>query len=253
MFRINQKSQNNSIILSFIFSLIFIYIVLFEFIIPANKFLPKPSILLDSIPSLFNDYNFLFSFLFTVSTIYATMVISYFFIKAGNQLLINFLNQFPGLKNLFVLGKYFIPIFLVFLFELWFSSSVWGEYLYVLIIIMGILKESVSNQIKNIRTEFIDSAKSLGIDDSGIIKNVVWKSLQPGLFSSLRKNHIIIWGYLLLYEFICNTGGIGSIFNTALNYNDLSIVVLLITLTIFTFLIMEYAFEQLRKKYFFWT
>lgn len=253
MFRINQKSQNYSIILSFIFSLVFIYIVLFEFIIPANKFLPKPSILLDSIPSLFNDYNFLFSFLFTVSTIYATMVISYSFIRVGNQLLINFLNLFPGSKSLFVIGKYFTPIFLVFLFELWFGNSVWGEYLYVLIIIMGILKESVSTQIENILTEFIDSAKSLGIDDTGIIKNVVWKSLQPELFSSLRKNHIILWGYVLLYEFVCNTGGIGSIYNTALNYNDLSIVVLLIAITIFTFLIMEYAFEQLKKKYFFWT
>jgi len=252
MSKIIQKSGNATVVLSFISIISFIYIILLEFIIPANKILPKPSILLESIPSLFNDYNFLSAFLFTLSAIYSITVISYFLVRIGSYLLIKIIDLFPGLIKLFVMGKYFIPLFFIFLFQLWFGNSIWGEYLFALIMIMGILKESVAVQLENVKGEYIDSANSLGLDKSGIIKNVVWKSIQPKIFHSLRSNHILIWSYILVYEYVCVTSGIGAIYRTALEYNDLSLVILLIFITIITFIVMEFAFENIKKKYFFW-
>ena len=244
--------RKNKVILSFLLSIVSIYIILFEFIIPANKILPKPSILLESIPSLINDYNFGSSFLLTFSAIYATMLISYFLISVSNSFLIKILNLFPGFKELFVISKYFIPLFLIFLFQLWFGDSLWAEYLFLLIIIMGFLKESVADNLGSLKQEYIVSAKSLGLTENEINSKVIWKSIQPNLFKSLKSKHISIWSLVIIYEYICNTGGVGSIFSLAIKYHDLSLVIVMFTSLIIAILVMEYLLEIVMKKYFYW-
>ena len=156
------------------------------------------------------------------------------------------------MKEIFLLGKYFIPLFLIFLFQLWFGDSLWGEYLFILVVIVGTLKSTIVSEIKNVNEEYINSAKSLGLNQTTIVDKVVWKSIQPGVFDSLVKLHIPIWSLVIVYEFICHTKGIGSIFNLALNYNDLSLVILLIGILIITILFMEFLLTLIRKKYFFW-
>jgi len=187
------KSNRQKIVLSFISILLFVYILLFEFILPANKFLPKPLILLESIPSLFQDYNFLTAFLFTFSAIYIIILISYFLINMGKYILIGFSSNNPGLRELFVIGKYVIPLFLIFMFELWFGNSIWGEYLFILAIMMGELKSRVVNEIDTVNEEYLTASKSLGLSDTDIIMKVVWKSIQPKVFDSFITNHINIW------------------------------------------------------------
>jgi len=245
-------SDRKKIILSFISVLLFTYIILFEFILPANKLLPKPSILIESIPSLFKDYNFLAAFLFSFSAIYLIMIISYLFINVGKNYLIFFSQYFPGIKELFIIGKYLVPIFLIFLFQLWFGNSMWGEYLFILFLMMGELKSKILFEIVTIKEEYIITSRSLGLSEKEIIKNVVWKSIQPQVFDSFLTNHISIWSLVIIYEFICETEGIGSIFRLGLKYNDLSMVIVLIVLIILTILLMELVLNSIKKKYFFW-
>ncbi len=246
------KSDRQKIISSFISALIFVYILLFEFILPANKFLPKPTILLDSIHSLYLDYNFTSAFLFTFSAIYFVMLVSFILIRIAGSIGFKIVQLFPGLIVLFDIGKYFIPLFLVLLFELWFGNSAIGEYLFILIIIMGLLKSRLFNSFLSIKEEYLLSARSLGVSEKVIINKVIWKSLEPKLFDEISKNHISIWGVVLIYEFVCKTSGIGNTIYNALKYNDLSVIIIVILFLFATFFIMEYFLTRIKKKYFFW-
>ena len=246
------KSENQKIITSFVFVLLSVYIILFEFILPTNKFLPKPTILFDSVQSLFQDYNFVSAFLFTFSAIYAVTIVSYFLLKIGGNIGSKIILSFPGLNALFDIGKYFIPIFLIFLFELWFGNSVIGEYLFILILLMSSLKAELFRSITSVNEEYILSAKSLGLNDNEVLSKVIWKSLQPKLFDVIQSNHIKIWSFVLIYEFISKTDGVGYIFYQVLRYNDLSVLIILFIFLIITFLVMEIVLSRIKQKYFFW-
>lgn len=52
-------------------TLIFIYILLFQFILPVNKVLPKPSLLIESFIIIWSDYNLLTSLAVTSTVIYS--------------------------------------------------------------------------------------------------------------------------------------------------------------------------------------
>ena len=246
------KSDKQKIITSFISILLFVYILLFEFVLPANRFLPKPTILFESVQSLFQDYSFISAFLFTFSAIYAVTIISFFLLKIGGSIGSKIILSFPGLNVLFDIGKYFIPLFIIFLFQLWFGNSVIGEYIFILIILMGSLKAKLFNSITTVEEEYILSARSLGVDDNKILSKVIWKSLQPKLYDVIISNHIKVWGIVLIYEFICKTDGIGYIFYRVLKYNDISVLIILFIFLIITFLVMEFVLSRIKKKYFFW-
>ena len=246
------RSSTSKVILPLLSVLLFIYILFFEFILPANSILPKPTILLETIPALFQDYDFLSSFLFTFTAIYSVMIISYFLIRFGSNLMFNMVQYMPGLKELFTIGKYFIPLFIIILFELWFGNSIWGEYLFVLFLIMIVLKSSVINELNNVKEEYILSARSLGLPQNKIGSKVIWKSIQPNVYKSLLDFHIPIWSFVIMYEYICKTDGVGNIFYLTLKYNDLSLAIVLFVFMIITFLIMEIVLKSIQKKYFFW-
>lgn len=248
----DRNNQSSRVIQALLLIVLFVYIVLFEFIIPANKILPKPSILIDTFPVLFSEYDFLSHVLFSFAAIYSVMIISYFFIKAGYRALFYFTENFPGLKGIFIAGKYILPFFIIIFFSLWFGNSIWGEYFFILIILMSALKSHLVIQFENIPDEYISSAKSLGMEKDEILSKVIFKSVQPELFSVYRKNHFIIWAWVLVYEYICLTDGVGAIFHNALEYNDLSLILLLSLLLIVLFYFMEFVLIKVEKKFFFW-
>lgn len=246
------QSSTSKVILPLLSVLLFIYILFFEFILTSNLIFPKPTILLDTIPALFQDYDFLSSFLFSFTAIYSVIIISYFLIRISSYWLFSIVQYLPGIKELFKISKYFIPLFLIILFELWFGNSIWGEYLFLLVLIMGILKSSVVSELDNVKKELILSAKSLGLSENEIFSKVIWKSIQPNVYKSLLDFHIPIWSFVIIYEFICKTDGVGNVFYLALKYNDLSLAIVIFIFMIITFLIMEIILKSIKKKYFFW-
>lgn len=246
------NSRSTRVLLPLISVLLFIYILFFEFILSANSILPKLTTLIDSIPALFQEYDFLSSFLFSFTVIYSMMIISYFLIRFSANWILGFVQYFPGVKELFIISKYFIPIFLIFLFELWFGNSIWGEYMFVLFITMGILKSAVINELDHVNEEYIIAARSIGLPENKIAEKVIWKAIQPNAYNSLLKFHIPIWSYVIIYEFTCKTGGVGNIFYLALRYNDLSLTIVLFIFLLILFLIMEIILKGIKEKYFFW-
>lgn len=246
------KLIKNKVTISFIFSLLFVYILLFEFILPINKVLPKPSILIESVPSLFIEYNFLNALTLSISVIYLTLLISYFLIKLSKNILVVFSNNFPKSHELLKISRYFMPLFLILLFELWFQESIFGEILFILILSMGSLKSAFLFELQNIKSEYLYSAKSLGLNENEIIDKVIWKSIQPKIFESISQNHVYLWSWILVYEFISKTDGIGALLYTALKYNDFSLILVAIIFIVITILIMNFVFLNIKKKFFFW-
>lgn len=246
------QSNKFKVNFSFLAALTFIYIILFEFILPVNKFLPKPSMLVESLSSLIFDYNLLNGFIYTFTAIYIVMMLSYLLIYISKSILIYTAQNYQQLSELFLLGKYFVPLFIILLFDLWFGNSIWGEYFFMLILMMAPLKIEMITRIKSVKEEYIIAGKSLGLNKNDINDKVVWKSIQPKVFDVFIENHIYFWVYVLVYEFICNTKGLGSIFNLIIKYNDLSALIVVFIILIFSLVLMELILNRVKKKYFFW-
>jgi len=191
----NIKTFRYRILLSFFSGLLFVYILLFEFILPQNKVLPKPSILIDSVHSLFVEYNFGSALLLTFGAIYSIFILSYFILKMSSSIITTFKQIAPALGELLILKNYFLPIFLIFLFESWFGSSMWGEYLFLFILIMGSFKAVFINNIDALNDEYLIAAKSLGVSEKVMKRDIVFKMIQPKIYESIKR-HIIILRFL---------------------------------------------------------
>ncbi len=248
----NQKRLKFNFLFSVVAVFLFVYIILFEFILPVNQILPKPSILIESFSSLINDYNFIVSYLFTFSILYSIFFVSYFIIKIFFPLVIKTSFLLPKVDHLISLWKYALPIFLVFLFEIWFGNSIWGEILFLIVLAISLLKIEILQNINKVKDQYISSARSLGIDQNRIIKDIYWKSFQPQLFDVLIKNHLILASYILIYELISSSNGLGNLLGLAIKYKDLSIIILVIILIIITLEIAEQIIRRIKIKFFFW-
>ncbi|MFZ1291693.1 MAG: ABC transporter permease subunit [Melioribacteraceae bacterium] len=246
------KRNNYNLILSFLSAIIFVYIILFEFILPINQILPRPSILIESIPSIFKDYSFVNNYFFTLSIIYLNFIVSYFLIKVFFPLIFSISIQFKKLEQLFLFTNYFLPIFFIFLFNIWFDNSIWGEIIFIFALVMGLLKTEIFCYSKKVKEEYIFSAKSLGLTQKELINKVIWKSFQPQLYKVFTKNHFLIWTYTLFYEFINKSGGLGKQFYLSTKYDDLVVIILLVTFLILTLFVFNFLMKKIKIKFFFW-
>ncbi|MEE9431085.1 MAG: ABC transporter permease subunit [Melioribacteraceae bacterium] len=248
----NYFLKNNSAkILPLLAKVAFVYIILFEFILPANGILPKPSILIESVTSLFKHYNFLYAFGFTLSIIFFALLVGYFLIRIFRNTMLYFTRTFPTLISLLDTTKYFLMILLVFIFHFWFGNNIYGELFLAIIVVLGNLKIEYFKSANEVKQEYLDAAQSLNISESKKT-NVIWKSVQPKLFSSLEFSHYSLWTLLIIYEYINGTNGIGSVFRLAIKYNDFSVVVLLILIISTSLWLSTLLLNSIRAKFFFW-
>ncbi|PID57306.1 MAG: hypothetical protein CR986_09255 [Ignavibacteriae bacterium] len=248
------KTNKHKTLFSFFAVLLFVYIILFGFILPVNKILPKPSVLIESIPVLFgSEYNFISAILFTYTILFAAVFISYFLISWFFPIIKNFMESFPRLIYLLDIKKYLLPFFLIIFFELWFQDAIYAEFIFILIIVFAELKTTIINQLSNnLNGAYINSGKSLGLTENELNKKVIWKSLQPSIFETIHKNYIYYFGLIILYEFICKVNGIGLTLYTSLKYNDLSLIVLIVLVLLVVFWLNELILKSIKNKFFFW-
>jgi len=229
-----------------------LWIILFEFILPVNKILPKPSIVFDSAGALWSDYNFLFNLLSTVGSVYISLLAAYFLvrfflpaIKSTNSLfhftlsLEWFSHYVPGL----VLG-----LFLIY----WFPDSEFIEFIFAFCTAFLSLVIKINKELKTLPDEYISSIRSLGADELFVTKNIVWKLIQPELFKHLFKLHLYLWLILIAFEFIKGGLGIGVIFKDALLYRDLSAIFLNALLTGVIIYLGTLLIKLAQKKFFNW-
>ena len=197
--------------------------MLFEFLLPVNNILPKPSVVLLSFDALWKDYKLGINILATISSIYISLIAAYFIVKYLAPIIIKKNHIFA--EFLFSLHWFsiYVPwiifgLFLIF----WFPASSIIELIFLFITSIFSLLIKLKEESAIVRGEYIDSAKSLGAKEKTISREIIWNSAQPQLLKHTVQLHFNLWSLAIIFEFIKNGYGLGKIFRTALNYNDLS-------------------------------
>jgi ABC-type nitrate/sulfonate/bicarbonate transport system permease component len=250
----SSQKVNRINIVYFIISYSLLWIILFEFIIPSNNILPKPSIVIDSFGALWKDYHLLRNFISSTASVYISIIAAYYLIRVLNKFL---LHEKAGIRNFIFsiewFSKYLPGIVLGFLLIYWFPQSEYIKYLFIFVVVFNSLLLKHSGLSGSINQDYIDAALSLGADSKTISNKVIWKSIQPDLMEHIFNSHLYFWAMLILFEFANYGNGFGSIFRHALEFKDLSaLFAAMIILGIIIF-IGATIIKLSKNKFFFWS
>ncbi|MBK6915572.1 MAG: ABC transporter permease subunit [Ignavibacteriales bacterium] len=226
-----------------------LWIILFEFIIPTNYFVPKPSVVLESFASLWNDYNILPNLFSTFGCIYLSLLIALI-----SQ---NFLSNKVVHKKF---SKYLIKkrnksrlFFLIFSFLI--LSAIWFSDFYFLKIIFASVISTFTLTIKNIRgmdrvhPNFIDSMKSLGFPNDVIQNKIISKLVRPSLLNYLKNYQFVLWTIITIYEVFIDREGIGFMLKKIVEYRDLSAAIALLAILGFILLLVNRIHIAITKNF----
>ena len=241
-------------IVYFLISYFLLWVILFEFILPSNNILPKPSIVIDSFGALWQDYHLLRNFISSAASIYISIIAAYYLLRVLNKFL---LHEKTGIRNFIFsvewFSKYVPGIVLGFLLIFWFPQSEYIKYLFIFIVVFNSLLVKHSGLCLNINQAYIDSALSLGADSTAISNKVIWKSVQPDLINHIFNSHLYFWAILIFFEYANYGYGFGSIFRRALEFKDLSALIasmIILGIIIFT---GGTIIKLSKNKLFFWS
>lgn len=205
----------------FLLTYLILWVVLFEFILPVNNIFPKPSIVFETFPDLWDEYNLPLNFISTISAVYVSLILAYFFVWFLSSFLIKkdaFLYNF--ILSLEWFGEYIPGIILGIFLIYWFPDSIFIEYIFAFLVSFFSISIFINKEYKE--SHYTDSAKSFGLSEKIITEKVAFKLLQPKIFNHLLELHFYLWTLILIFEYIKNQFGIGVIYRKALEFDDLS-------------------------------
>ncbi len=248
------KKSSSKHLAYFILSYILLWIILFEYILPSNQILPKPSIVILSFGALWEFYKLPVNFIITVSVVYFSLPAAYAVIFLLRNFLIkhtHILSEFVSSLNLFAT---YIPgiifgLFLIF----WFPYSPYVEFVFAFGTAFFSLLIRLKSEVFLVGHEYIESAQSLGAGEDVIRKQIVWNSAQPGLINHLFDLHFYVWSVLIVFEYIKGQYGLGNIFRLSLQYRDLSALftnALIIAASIY---LGSHLIRYIRNKFYSWS
>jgi ABC-type nitrate/sulfonate/bicarbonate transport system permease component len=231
-----------------------LWIVLFEFILPVNNILPKPSVVLLSFSDLWKDYNLPVNYISTVTSIYISLVAAYIlvrffitgFLKKGS-----FLSEF--ILSLEWFSEFIPGIVIGLLLVFWFPNSELIEFVFAFLAAFTSMLIFIQNEIKKVPGEFVSSVQSLGVNESKINRYVLWKAVQPSLIKHILTLHFYIWSMIIAFEYIKQGFGLGSLFRNALEYNDLSALFSVFVITGVTVYLGSLFIKYIKSKFFNWS
>ncbi len=231
-----------------------LWILLFEFILPVNNILPKPSVVLLSFSALWNDYKLPLNFISTVFAIYFSMALAYFtvwllrvYLIKSNHVISDFI------FSLHWFGE-FVPWIIIGIFLIyWLPSSEYVKYIFIFSTSFFSIITHLKKEMKNIKNEYIDSAVSLGANEKNIAKKIIWKGSQPKIFDHLRILNFQLWSLIIVFEYISNRNGLGIIYKHALEYKDLSALFTLLIITGISVYIGSKLILYLKNKFYHWS
>lgn len=230
-----------------------VWIILFEFLLPVNKILPKPSIVITTFDDLFTVYNLHLHLLSTTGVIYVSMISAYIVLMiAGSWLSNSNFHLVKFIESIEWFSKYVPGIVLAFFLIMWFPGSELIEFVFAFFTSFFSLLFIFNNEKNNVKDEYLSAAESLGANKKEIYKSVILKSIQPSIINHLKTLHFYLWALLIAYEFIKGGFGVGSMLNEVLNYSDLSALFSTVVITGVIIGIGSIIISFIEKKYFSW-
>lgn len=230
-----------------LFILFISYFLLVDLILPVNSYLPKLSIIGESVISLWSDYGFIFGFFFTTIFIYAGIFIVsgllYFFFIPVRKLAKLYNSQITS----------FCCFLICLLLIIWIKNLIILELIVVLLTFSALLFSALKCTLKNKVTEnYLDSIPEFIKDRDRIEKEVVKQSALPLIFKNLSLYHSVIWIVVLITEYIHNSGGIGTVYREIIRFSDISGFFALSIILLVTFKVGDYLIENIKNRLIFW-
>ena len=246
------KNQSLRILFFVCLVLFFLWIILFEYIFPLNRFIPSPSLVFLSFVDLFSKYDFLLNIVSTLASIYMPMFLALVLLKFS----FGFIDpESPIIKLISssqLLFKFIPGLLLGVLLIYWFPQEEWTKFLFSFFIALSIIWNKAFTINENKFQHYKDYAQSLGIKKYQIRTKVIWKMVEPRIIEELAVRNIYIWTTILAFEYIQRMNGAGEILRLSLKFNDISIIFALI---IFLAVIISLCFKILnfiKNKFYFW-
>lgn len=227
---------------------ILFYILAFEFIIPVNGFLPKPSILYDSLIFLQQHYHLVPNLLFTTGVVIFSIGAGYMLVAASSSFLTAIIMKQPGVVRFFKYFHYFPLAGIITLFVLWLPDYMFPEVIFTVLFSAFYLISVLRDNAANVRQEYIDAVIPLGLSERVMFREIVWKSAEPEVIYSFSNLYSLIWIYIIFFEFIKGNIGTGYVLRMCLQFNDLSGVFLASLLVSVFMLAGELMISYLKEK-----
>lgn len=228
------------------------YVLLFEFILPVNSILPRPYILIESFASLRRDYGLWLHFFYSASGVYFSLIAGYLLFSLSSGLWISLGLRYHTFLSAVMPLRYVPFLSYIAIFLYWFPERNITEYVFSILLAFLFLLIRLLQLLPSLNRPFIESALSLGADRFRINREIVWKDLQPGVFGSLKTLHYLLWSVMLVFEFVKNDLGLGSIYRTAHEYRDVSALLVLTILVSTTVFIAHKVIGFVDKRIIFW-
>jgi ABC-type nitrate/sulfonate/bicarbonate transport system permease component len=227
---------------------VFIYVVLFQFIVPYNPIFPAPSIMLETLPDLFSKYRFASALGFTLTAVLFIPIGGFACFYFTRVPVIKFFLKYDLTRWLPALFKFFPVIFFVFILAIWTGDSFIGEVVALLLVAGFNQKIAMSKKVREVPKHFYLFAKSAGMSDNEIYGKVYGKLLLPYAFEKIGELFFAGWMYAFVYEIVSGNYGVGAIFYTAIKYGDLSAFFLVLLIMIIVIYLTGLVYKTIQYK-----
>ncbi|HVO73770.1 MAG TPA: hypothetical protein VMT35_07080, partial [Ignavibacteriaceae bacterium] len=164
------RNQNKKrIVYYFLLSYLLLWIILFEFVLPANQVLPRPSVVILSLGDLWHIYHFGLNYLSTVSIIIFSVVSAYFLVWLFRVPLTLKKNILYGFITSVEWFSIYIPgVIIGLLLIFWFPDFEFVDLIFAFTAALVSLVIRFKKETETVRKEYIDSVRSLGADENFI-------------------------------------------------------------------------------------
>ncbi|MFO7446881.1 MAG: hypothetical protein R6W90_10975 [Ignavibacteriaceae bacterium] len=231
-----------------------LWVVLFEFILPVNNILPKPSIVFISFGDLWEDYNLPVNYLSTITAVYLSLLAAYILVRLLTGSLLKTTTPVTDFIISLEWFAEFIPgIAIGLMLIYWFPDSESIEFVFAFATAFTSMMIKIKSEVNDVPGEYTFSALSLGVKQNIVNRFVVWKAVQPALIKHIFTLHFYIWSMLIAFEYIKGGYGLGTIFRLALEYKDLSALFSTFIITGITIYAGAAGIKYLRGKFFSWS
>jgi ABC-type nitrate/sulfonate/bicarbonate transport system permease component len=247
-------SGNKRAVYTYLIAYLILWIILFEFILPVNNILPKPSVVLVSFSALVKDYQLFQNYISTIAVIYISLIAAYYAVQLFSLLPVKenrYLTNFIASLEWF--SEYIPGIILGLLLIFWFPASEYVEFIFAFLTGFFMMIISVKKAEIMIPSEYITASRSLLLDSKSIRKNITWKFLRADLMKHMRGIHFYLWLILIAFEYIKGGYGIGNIFQRALSFHDISAFFSAAIITGITIYLGSAVIKYINNRLSFWT
>ncbi len=234
-----------------IFTLLAVYFILIEFILPPSKYLPSFSIIYDSLNSLINEFALLTELSEFLAFVYVPLLIVLLFFYSLRKYVIIMFLRFSKLFEI-VSFFWFLPaVFILFYAALIINHTASAEIFISVIVSSGLLKYFIIKKLGEIDDTYALAAKGLGIPVNRIYSEVISKQILPFIKEKVLFIHIILLNVLLIYEII-NREFLGYIYYQLYSFKDSSGILSLTILLWIIFGMNHLLLKYILNKFIYW-